>query len=43
MEQPPGFVAQGEYRGSVCKLKGGIIWALSSHREAWFTLENSLK
>jgi hypothetical protein len=27
MEQPPRFVAQGEYRGCVCKLKKGFVWS----------------
>jgi hypothetical protein len=35
MEQPPGFVAQGEYRGCVCKLKK-TLYGLKQSPRAWF-------
>ena len=35
MEQPPGFVAQGEYRGCVCKLKK-TLYGLKQSPQAWF-------
>jgi hypothetical protein len=35
MEQPPGFVAQGEYRGGVCKLKKNL-YGLKQSPRAWF-------
>ncbi|XP_035550678.1 uncharacterized protein LOC118349584 [Juglans regia] len=35
MEQPPGFVAQGEYRGIVCKLKK-TLYGLKQSPQAWF-------
>ncbi|XP_042946560.1 uncharacterized protein LOC122279793 isoform X3 [Carya illinoinensis] len=35
MEQPPGFVAQGEYRGTVCRLKKAL-YGLKQSPRAWF-------
>lgn len=39
MEQPPGFVAQGESQGCVCRLKKALYGLKQSHwlrRGAWF-------
>jgi hypothetical protein len=35
MEQPPRFVAQGEYQGCVCKLKKAL-YGLKQSPQAWF-------
>lgn len=35
MEQPPGFVAQGEYQGCVCRLKKAL-YGLKQSPRAWF-------
>jgi hypothetical protein len=35
MEQPPGFVAQGDYQGRVCKLRKAL-YGLKQSSRAWF-------
>ena len=41
MEQPPGFVAQGESRSLVCRLRRSLYGLKQSHR-AWFGKFNTV-
>jgi len=42
MEQPPGFVAQGESYGLVCRLRK-FVYGLKQSPRAWFGKFSSVK